>query len=126
MLMQTLNSNIVCPCAQVVAHMPQNDLLAHPQTRGFLFQGGIYSQYEAVYHGKPVVVMPFFAGAAPLWMRLKYVTSAKELRVVWTALCADQVTNSYRIVAKVPVCPAPALLLIRSFQVYMRLYCIGK
>ena len=84
MLMQTLNSNIVCPCAQVVAHMPQNDLLAHPQTRGFLFQGGIYSQYEAVYHGKPVVVMPFFAGAAPLWMRLKYVTSAKELRVVWT------------------------------------------
>ena len=44
--------------------MPQNDLLAHPQTRAFLFQGGVYSQYETAYHGKPAVVMPFFAGVA--------------------------------------------------------------
>ena len=63
---------------QVVAHMPQNDLLAHSQTRAFLFQGGIYSQYEAVYHGKPVVVMPFFGGAAPLQVLPGNATSAEE------------------------------------------------
>ena len=50
--------------------MPQNDLLAHPQTRAFVFQGGIYSQYEAVYHGKPVIVMPFFAGTEPSLMHM--------------------------------------------------------
>ena len=81
-------------CAQVVTQMPQNDLLAHSQTRAFVFQGGVYSQYEAVYHGKPVVVMPFFAGAEPSLLHMRpwkvnLVTPRRADREVFCLTCAQ-------------------------------------
>ncbi|CAK0786592.1 hypothetical protein CVIRNUC_009806 [Coccomyxa viridis] len=45
---------------QVVTWVPQNDILAHPNLRAFLSHVGINSMYEAIYHGKPIVGMPFF------------------------------------------------------------------
>lgn len=39
---------------------PQNDVLAHPQTKVFVTHAGSNSIYEAAYHATPVVAMPFF------------------------------------------------------------------
>ncbi|XP_071500861.1 UDP-glucuronosyltransferase 2C1-like isoform X2 [Diadema antillarum] len=41
--------------------LPQNDLLGHPQTRLFMYQGGNNGLYEALYHGVPIVVLPVFS-----------------------------------------------------------------
>ncbi|XP_791720.3 UDP-glucuronosyltransferase 2B1 isoform X1 [Strongylocentrotus purpuratus] len=38
--------------------LPQNDLLGHPKTRAFMYQGGNNGFQEACYHGVPIVVIP--------------------------------------------------------------------
>ena len=40
--------------------LPQNDLLAHPNTKVFVSHCGKNGQYEALYHAVPVVAMPLF------------------------------------------------------------------
>uniref|UniRef100_A0A0B7BK20 UDP-glucuronosyltransferase n=2 Tax=Arion vulgaris TaxID=1028688 RepID=A0A0B7BK20_9EUPU len=38
--------------------IPQNDILAHPNTRLFVSHCGANGQYEALYHGVPMICMP--------------------------------------------------------------------
>ena len=40
--------------------LPQNDILGHPKTRIFVTHAGNNGQLEAVYHGVPMLMMPFF------------------------------------------------------------------
>ncbi|KAH9493000.1 hypothetical protein Btru_022890 [Bulinus truncatus] len=40
--------------------IPQNDLLAHTNTKVFISHCGAHSQYEAVYHAVPVICIPLF------------------------------------------------------------------
>ena len=39
--------------------LPQNDLLGHKKTRLFIAHGGNNGQMEGLYHGLPMIVMPF-------------------------------------------------------------------
>ncbi|XP_030843451.1 UDP-glucuronosyltransferase 2B33-like [Strongylocentrotus purpuratus] len=49
------------PNIKALPWLPLNDLLGHPKTRLFMYHGGNNGFYEAVYHGVPVVVVPFIA-----------------------------------------------------------------
>ncbi|XP_069681643.1 UDP-glycosyltransferase UGT5-like isoform X1 [Periplaneta americana] len=72
--------------------MPQNDILAHPNIRLFISHAGMLSTQEAVYHGVPVVGVPFLAdqfsniyklSLRGLGEKLEYETVTKE-RVLQT------------------------------------------
>ncbi|XP_054754852.1 UDP-glucuronosyltransferase 2B33-like isoform X2 [Lytechinus pictus] len=52
----TLSQNI-----KTMGWLPQNDLLGHPRTKLFIYQGGNNGLYEALYHGVPTLVLPVFA-----------------------------------------------------------------
>lgn len=41
--------------------IPQNDLLGHPKTKLFITHSGANGQFEALYHGVPMIAMPSFA-----------------------------------------------------------------
>ncbi|XP_068083108.1 UDP-glucosyltransferase 2 isoform X2 [Anabrus simplex] len=41
--------------------LPQQDILAHPNIRAFIMQGGIQSLQEAAYYSIPVIAIPFFS-----------------------------------------------------------------
>ncbi|XP_049837372.1 UDP-glucosyltransferase 2-like [Schistocerca gregaria] len=44
--------------------LPQQDILAHPNVRVFISQGGLQSLNEAAYHAVPLLVVPFFSDQA--------------------------------------------------------------
>ncbi|KAI8770860.1 UDP-glucuronosyltransferase 1-8, partial [Biomphalaria glabrata] len=41
--------------------IPQNDLLGHPKTKVFVSHCGKNGQYEALYHGVPILCLPIYA-----------------------------------------------------------------
>eukprot|EP00057_Strongylocentrotus_purpuratus_P005189 XP_003730390.1 PREDICTED: UDP-glucuronosyltransferase 2C1-like [Strongylocentrotus purpuratus] len=49
----------VPPNVKTLPWIPQNDLLGHSKTRVFMYQGGNNGFQEALYHGVPLVVIPF-------------------------------------------------------------------
>ncbi|XP_042273858.1 UDP-glucuronosyltransferase 2A2-like isoform X2 [Thunnus maccoyii] len=61
--------------------MPQNDLLGHPKMKLLVSHGGTNGIYEAIYHGIPIVGIPFVFDQADNLSRLKAKGVAKVLDV---------------------------------------------
>nr|KAG5686782.1 hypothetical protein BaRGS_010002 [Batillaria attramentaria]KAG5698221.1 hypothetical protein BaRGS_024028 [Batillaria attramentaria] len=58
-----IRSNLTSPDPDKIltsSWIPQNDLLAHPNTKVFLTHCGISGQYQALYHAVPMVGLPLF------------------------------------------------------------------
>ncbi|KAF4519502.1 UDP-glycosyltransferase-02b [Ephemera danica] len=71
---------------KIVRWLPQQDLLGHPGVVALVSHGGLLSMFEAVYHAKPMVMLPVFcdhdANAAKaeldgyaVWLELQGLTA---------------------------------------------------
>ncbi|KAM4592761.1 UDP-glucuronosyltransferase 2B17-like [Odontesthes bonariensis] len=65
----------------LVDWMPQNDLLGHPNIKLFVSHGGTNGIYEAIYHGVPIVGIPFVFDQADNLSRLRAKGVARVLDV---------------------------------------------
>ncbi|KAM9766010.1 UDP-glucuronosyltransferase 2A2-like [Menidia menidia] len=65
----------------LVDWMPQNDLLGHPKIKLFISHGGTNGIFEAIYHGVPVVGIPFVFDQADNLSRLRAKGVARVLDV---------------------------------------------
>ncbi|XP_025100119.1 2-hydroxyacylsphingosine 1-beta-galactosyltransferase-like isoform X2 [Pomacea canaliculata] len=82
-------SNISSPNSRKIltsSWIPQNDLLAHPNTRVFVSHCGKDGQYEALFHAVPVVATPLFGDQFynAERMRVKGMTETVDLNTVST------------------------------------------
>ncbi|XP_025100153.1 2-hydroxyacylsphingosine 1-beta-galactosyltransferase-like [Pomacea canaliculata] len=82
-------SNISSPNSKKIltsSWIPQNDLLAHPNTRVFVSHCGNDGQYEALFHAVPVVCTPIFLDQFynAERMRVKGMTKTVDLNTVST------------------------------------------
>nr|XP_020478133.1 UDP-glucuronosyltransferase 2A1-like isoform X2 [Monopterus albus] len=80
--------------------IPQNDLLGHPKTRGFVTHGGTNGLYEAVYHAVPVVGVPLFADQSDNLARLSRRGAA--VVVSFSHMTADELSEALRTVINQP------------------------
>lgn len=87
----TVESLQLPPNVRPIPWAPQNDVLAHPQTKVFVTHAGANSIYEAAYHATPVVSLPFFAdqphNAAKVHPPFGCTPSA--VRLQWTRRLTD-------------------------------------
>ena len=57
---------------KILKWLPQNDLLGHPNTRLFITHCGTNGQFEALYHGVPMLGFPIFADQPYNALRVEY------------------------------------------------------
>ncbi|XP_047107072.1 UDP-glucosyltransferase 2-like [Schistocerca piceifrons] len=92
--------------------LPQQDILAHPNVRLFIMQGGLQSLNEATYHAVPLLVIPFFSDQAHnaakiqqagIGVRLEYsdVTKDTLLRDIRTALQDPKYKDNMRTLSSI-------------------------
>ncbi|XP_025095056.1 UDP-glucuronosyltransferase 1-5-like [Pomacea canaliculata] len=99
-------SNVSSPYAKKIltsSWIPQNDLLAHPNTRVFVSHCGKNGQYEALFHAVPVVATPIFADQSynAERMRVKGFAETVDLNTVsadelYTTIVQVATNKSYK------------------------------
>ncbi|XP_038647816.1 2-hydroxyacylsphingosine 1-beta-galactosyltransferase isoform X2 [Scyliorhinus canicula] len=77
---------------RLVEWMPQNDLLGHPNIRGFLSHGGLNGIFEAMYHGVPVVGIPLFGDHYDTMTRVH--AKGMGISINWKTMTEDDLYNA--------------------------------
>ncbi|XP_066971028.1 UDP-glycosyltransferase UGT5-like [Macrobrachium rosenbergii] len=49
------------PNVKIMKWLPQQDILGHSKLRLFMTHGGLFSTFESIYHGRPIIGLPVFA-----------------------------------------------------------------
>ncbi|CAL4087206.1 unnamed protein product, partial [Meganyctiphanes norvegica] len=80
--------------------LPQQDILAHPNVKLFIGHGGLLGLQEAMYHAKPVIILPIFGDQA------KNAKSFKEkgvaLALEWSAISEDTIVEAIKEILNNP------------------------
>ncbi|XP_062898307.1 2-hydroxyacylsphingosine 1-beta-galactosyltransferase isoform X2 [Mobula hypostoma] len=77
---------------RLVEWVPQNDLLGHPNIRGFLSHGGLNGIFEAMYHGVPVVGIPLFGDHYDTMTRVH--AKGMGISLNWKTMTEDDLYNA--------------------------------
>ncbi|XP_072175068.1 UDP-glucuronosyltransferase 2C1-like [Diadema setosum] len=95
------------PNVKTMPWLPQNDLLGHPKTRAFMYQGGNNGFQEASYHGVPVVVIPLHGDQYDVAARIEARGMGKKIdkqdlstEIIYETLTEVINNPSYTTVAK--------------------------
>ena len=67
---------------RIQAWMPQNDILAHPNTKLFISHCGLLSTQEALWYGVPVLGFPVFADQPQNALKLKELGVSETLSIL--------------------------------------------
>lgn len=79
--------------------MPQNDVLAHPNVVLFISHGGAFGTSESLYHGVPMLLIPFFGDQNRNAHRItaagygKLLTLAEITKDSLSAALAEMISN---------------------------------
>ena len=80
--------------------MPQNDLLGHPNTLLFITHGGCNGQFEALYHGVPMIGLPILGDQFYNVARAAYHRISLELNL--NALTAEDLRKGINTILEDP------------------------
>ncbi|XP_053518650.1 UDP-glucuronosyltransferase 2B31-like isoform X3 [Artibeus jamaicensis] len=94
------NPDTLGPNTRLYKWIPQNDLLGHPKTKAFITHGGTNGVYEAIYHGIPMVGLPFFADQPDNILRMKKKGAAVRLDI--HTMSSGDLLNALRTVINDP------------------------
>uniref|UniRef100_UPI00398E3AAB 2-hydroxyacylsphingosine 1-beta-galactosyltransferase-like n=1 Tax=Pristiophorus japonicus TaxID=55135 RepID=UPI00398E3AAB len=94
--------------------IPQNDLLGHQNVKAFLSHGGLNGIYEAIYHGVPVVGIPFFGDHYDIMTRIH----AKRMGIFlsWHTMTKEDIYQAVVTVATDPRYKKQAMYLSKLHQ----------
>ncbi|XP_067828581.1 2-hydroxyacylsphingosine 1-beta-galactosyltransferase-like [Heptranchias perlo] len=76
--------------------IPQNDLLGHQNVKAFLSHGGLNGIYESIYHGVPVVGIPFFGDHYDIMTRIH--AKGMGIFLSWNTMTKEEI---YRAIVTV-------------------------
>ena len=80
----------------MMSWLPQNDILGHSKVKLFFGHGGVNGMLEAMYHGVPMLIAPFF-GDQPLNAKVAKHNGMAE----WVSLASVTANELADIMSKV-------------------------
>ncbi|XP_042887614.1 uncharacterized protein LOC122263301 [Penaeus japonicus] len=86
--------------------LPQQDILAHPNVKGFIAHGGLLSTQESFYHSMPVLAIPIFGDQPKNSMNAQ--RNGLGLMLVWEELTINLLVRSLRLIISYPKYKAKA------------------
>ncbi|XP_058403171.1 UDP-glucuronosyltransferase 2B31-like isoform X3 [Diceros bicornis minor] len=99
------------PNTRLYKWIPQNDLLGHLKTKAFITHGGTNGIYEAIYHGIPMVGIPFFADQPDNIVHMK--TKGAAVRLDFHTMSSTDLLNALKTVINDPSYKENAMKLSR-------------
>ncbi|XP_078387148.1 2-hydroxyacylsphingosine 1-beta-galactosyltransferase-like [Cetorhinus maximus] len=94
--------------------IPQNDLLGHQNVKVFLSHGGLNGIYESIYHGVPVVGIPFFGDHYDIMTRIH--AKGMGIFLSWSTMTKEDIYQAIVTVAKDPRYKKQAMYLSKLHQ----------